>query len=197
MYHPNYFKSECGRIDAFKLWCWRKPLRVFWTARRSINPKGNQFWIFIGKTDAEAPILWSSDVKSRLLGKDPDAGKDWGQEEKGWQRMRWLDSISDSMDMNLSKLQEIVEDRKALHAAVHGVAQGQTWLSDESEKWKWSRSVAQLCLTLCKPVDCSLLGSSVHGIVMPRQQFQCVKYIHNIVNILPPFISIALTILQN
>ena len=80
-------KAECQRIDAFELWCWRILLRVPWTARRlkPVNPKGNQSRIFIERTDAEveAPILWSSDAKSRLIGKDPDAGKDWRQEEKG------------------------------------------------------------------------------------------------------------------
>jgi len=80
-------KAECQRIDAFELWCWRRLLRVPWTARRSkpVNPKGNQSRIFIERIDAEveAPILWSSDAKSRLIGKDPDAGKDWRQEEKG------------------------------------------------------------------------------------------------------------------
>ena len=73
-------KAECQRIDAFELWCWRRLLRVPWTARRSkpVNPKGNQSRIFIERIDAEveAPILWSSDAKSRLIGKDPDAGKD-------------------------------------------------------------------------------------------------------------------------
>ena len=80
-----------------------------------INPKGNQPWIFILKTDAEAeaPILWPPDVKSWLTGKDPDAGKDWRQKEKGRQRMSSLDGITDSMDMILSKLQEIVQDREA------------------------------------------------------------------------------------
>ena len=78
-------KAECWRIDAFELWCWRRLLRVPWTARRSINPKGNQCWTFIGRTDAEAeaPILWPPDVKNWLTGKDPDAGQDWRQEEKG------------------------------------------------------------------------------------------------------------------
>ena len=78
-------KAEHPRTDAFELWCWRRFLRVPWTARRSVNPKGNQPWIFIGRTgvEAEAPILWPPDVKSQLTGKDPDAGKDWGQEEKG------------------------------------------------------------------------------------------------------------------
>ena len=74
-------KAERWRIDA----CWRRLLRVPWTARRSINPQGNQSWVFIGKTDAEAetPILWPPDVKNWPMGKDPDAGKDWRQEEKG------------------------------------------------------------------------------------------------------------------
>ena len=81
-------KAECQRIDAFELCCWRRLLRVPWTARKEIkqiNPKGNQLWIFIGRTDAEveAPILWPPDVKNWLIGKDPDARKDWRQKEKG------------------------------------------------------------------------------------------------------------------
>ena len=71
----------------------------------SVNPKGNQPWIFIGRTDAEAPIIWPPDLKSWLMGKDPDTGKDWRQKEKGQQRMRWLDGITGSTDLNLSKVQ--------------------------------------------------------------------------------------------
>ena len=89
---------------------------------KPVNPKGNQPGIFIGRTDAEAPILWPPDAKSWLIGKDPDAGKEEGKRRRGWQSMKWLDSITDSVDMNLSKLQEIVKDRKAWRAAVHGVA---------------------------------------------------------------------------
>ena len=75
---------------------------------KPFNPKGNQPWIFIGRADAEAevPVLWPTEMKSWLTGKDPDAGKDRRQKEKGWQRMRQLDSITHSMDMNLSRLQE-------------------------------------------------------------------------------------------
>ena len=95
-------------------------------------PKGNQPWLFIGRTDseAEASVLWPPDSKSLLIGKDPDAGKVWNKRRRGQQRMRWLDSVVDSMDMNLSKLQEIVEDRGAWHAAVDGAAKSRTWLSN-------------------------------------------------------------------
>ena len=77
--------AECWRIDAFELWYWRRLLRVPWIAKiKPVNPEGNQSWIFIGRTDAEAetPIIWPPDVRNWLIWKDPDAGKDWGQEEK-------------------------------------------------------------------------------------------------------------------
>ena len=87
-----------------------------------VNPKGNQLWIFIGWTDAEAPVLWPLDAKTLMLGKIEGR-------RRGWQRMRWFDSIIDSVDMNLSKLQEIVKDRKAWYAAVHRVAKSPKGLS--------------------------------------------------------------------
>ena len=77
-------KAEHGRIDAFKLWCWRRLLSPLdWKEIKLVYPKGNQPWIFIERTDAEAPILWPPNAKSQLTGKDPDARKDWRQEEKG------------------------------------------------------------------------------------------------------------------
>ena len=78
-------KAECQILDAFELWCWRRLLRVPWTARSNLSILKKLTWIFTGRTDAEAaaPILWSPDAKSWLTGKGPDAGKDWGQEEKG------------------------------------------------------------------------------------------------------------------
>ena len=101
-----------------------------------VHPKGDQSWVFTGRTDAEAetPILWPPDGKTWLIWKDPDAGKDWGQEEKGTQRMRWLDGITDSMDTGLGGLRELMIDREA----------GALWFSwgrkelDMTEQLKWT-----------------------------------------------------------
>ena len=125
-----------GELDhtedwAPKSWClWIVVLEIIESPLDSkeiklVNPKENQPWIFIGRTnaEAEAPIFWPPDAKSQLIRKDPDAGRIEGKRRKGWQRMRWLNSTTNSTDMNLSKLQEIVKDREAWHAAVHGVSE--------------------------------------------------------------------------
>ena len=122
-------KAEHQRINALNCgvggdsWNWKE---IKW-----VNPKGNQSWISIRRTNdkTEAPILWSPDVKSQLIGKDPSAQNDWKQEQEGQQRMSWFDDITNSIDMSLSKLQEVVKDREVWHATVHGVTKNRTWLS--------------------------------------------------------------------
>ena len=121
-----------------------------------VNPKGNQSWIFIGRTDAEAEalILWPPDVKSQFIGKNPDVGKGWGQEEKGATEDEMVGWHTDSMDMSLSKLREGVKDREAWRAAVHGISDWttttQNWstffVALEEKTHKWLSSSLKMCI---------------------------------------------------
>ena len=141
-------KAEQQRTDAFEQWCWRR-LESPWNCKeiKPVQPKGNQSWIFIGRSyaEAEAQILLQ---RAGLLEKIPILGKTEGRRRRGWQRMRWLDGIMDSMDMVCTNAGRCWRTRKAWHATFHGVANSHTRLHDKNSSYYKIWVIFSSCCTI-------------------------------------------------